>query len=553
LSGEVARLLRRAVFTGFDETRRAYSAFVADSATKAGSLSAFANAPADTRFALIPKLPKWSSATAGNVSPLLFVFLAILLSSGCGGPHVRLVPGDEVQALLIQQAQDHFAEGRYEESVRILRRAVESYPQSPRRAEARWWLARSYEQSGFFKAALAEYRLLAAQPPASQPQPVDYGPEATKRIAALEQRLGILANTSRGLVGLQVSPRALPDAVAVDQWMEGIKQAGITMLLLDAGTKPTVGHEVLRRGVYFKTSWATTVRDVFGYAVPAAHRQGLAVFASVSLRQMNWLDRQLGWNDVMVDRSTGRLAVSTELDPFHPAYQEYLVGFLADLAATGIDGLLFRAEAPSGPQEGFSTYGLRRFERDFSVRLDPTTLVFPDAPSGRAAPVRNGEPVRQEGTPEYWRWLGWKARETITVMTGLRHAVRQRAPVMQFALELHREAVSDPMTALLRYGEDLLEAKAARFDFYVMADGPAPAPYVTVPPPNSTPAIVRPGGTFVSRAVELMGEADDIWLAKPLPAGDPARPWARVAPPADLASLAPGLGLVYLENPLELP
>ena len=458
-----------------------------------------------------------------------------------------------MQALLIQQAQGHFAEGRYEASVRILRRVVESYPRSPRQAEARWWLARSYEQSGFFKAALAEYRLLAALPPASQPQQVNYGLEAANRIAALEQRLGILATTSRGLVGLQISPRAIPDAAAVDQWMQGIKQAGITMLVLDAGTKPNAGREVSPAGVYFKTSWATTTRDVFGHAVPAAHRQGLAVFASVNLRQMDWLDRQLGWNDVMLDRTMGRLAVSSEMDLFHPAYQEYLIGFLADLAATGIDGVLFRAEAPSGPQEGFSPHALRGFERDFAVKLDPAALVFPDTTTGRVAPVRNGQPARQEGTQDYWRWLGWKARETITVLTRLRHAVRQRAPVLQFALELHREAVSDPMTALLHYGEDLLEAKAVRFDFYVTADGPAPASFVTVPPPNSVPAIVRPGGTFVKRAVELLGEADDIWLAKPLPAGDAARPWVRVAPVADRAALMSGLGLVYLESPLEVP
>jgi tetratricopeptide (TPR) repeat protein len=464
------------------------------------------------------------------------------------------VPRDEVQALLIQQAQGHFAEGRYEASVKILRRVVESYPQSPRQAEARWWLARSYEQSGFFKAALAEYRLLASLPPAAQPQPAGYGPQATQRIAALEQRLGILANTSRGLVGLQLSPRALPDAGSIDQWMQGLKQAGITMVLLDAGTKPGAGRDALSPiGVYFRTSWATMARDVFGYAVPAAHRHGLAVFAAVSPRQMHWLDRQLGWNDVVVDRFTGRMAVSPALDLFHPAYQEYLIGFLADLAATGIDGVLFRAEAPSGPQEGFSSHGLRGFERDFAMRLDPASLVFPDTTTGRIAPVRNGQPVRQEGTEDYWRWLGWKARETLTALDRLRHAVRRRAPLLQFALELHREAVSDPVTALLHYGEDLLEAKTLRFDFYVTADGPAPASFVTVPPPNSVPAIVRPGGTFIGRAVELLGEADDIWLAKPLPAGDPARPWARVAPSADRASLASGLGLVYLESPLEVP
>lgn len=463
------------------------------------------------------------------------------------------MPGEEVQALLIQQAQAQFAEGRYEAAARILRRAVETYPRSPKQAEARWWLARSYEQAGSFNAALAEYRLLAAQASGGQPQTASYVAEAKARIAALEQRLGILANTSRGLVGLQLSPGAVPDATAIDQWMQGLSQAGITMLVLDAGTRPGAMGDASPAGAYFRTSWAAVVRDVFGHAVPSAHRHGLAVFAAVNLREMHWLDPRLGWNDVRLDRMTGRLVASAELDLFHPAYQEYLIGFLADLAATGIDGVLFRAEAPSGPEAGFSQYGLRGFERDFAVRLDPTTLVFPDlAPANGMTPVRNGQPARQEGTPDYWRWLGWKARETIAVMTRLRHAVRQRAPVLQFALEVHREAVSDPVTALVQYGEDLLEAKAARFDFYVTADGPPPTAFVTVPPPGTAPAVVRPGGTFAARAVELVGEADDLWLTKPLLAGDSGRPWARVAPAADRAALAPGLGLLYLERPLEV-
>lgn len=463
---------------------------------------------------------------------------------------MRHVPGDEVQALLIQQAQAQFAEDRYEAAARALRRVVETSPPSARQTEARWWLARSYEQAGYFKAALAEYRLLVAEAVGGH-TPGPYATEAAARIAALEQRLGIFAKSTRGLVGLQLSPRAVPDAAAVDQWLEGLSQAGVTMLVLDAGTHPDAALEAAPAGVYFRTSWAPVVRDVFGHAVPSAHRHGLAVFAAVSLRRMNWLDSRLGWNDVALDRLTGRLEASSALDLFHPAFQEYLIGLLADLAATGIDGVLFRAVAPSGPQDGFSPYGLRGFERDFAARLDPAALIFPDfAPAGRAAPVRN---ARQEGEQDYWRWLGWKARETIGVMTRLRHAVRQRAPLLQFALEVHREAVSDPVTALVQYGEDLLEAKAARFDFYVTADGPPPAPFVTVPPPGAVPTVVRPGGSFVARAVELLGEADDIWLTKPLPAGDPLRPWTRIAPAADRASLASGLGLLYLERPLASP
>ncbi len=490
---------------------------------------------------------------SASISLRLFLLLAILVVAGCG-PHVRIVPTDEVQMLLIQQAQEHYAEGRYGAAIGILRRLVDTYPRSPKVTEARWWLARSYEQAGQFKAALAEYRLLAGQPPPDQPRTVNYAPEARTRMATLEQRLGSLATTARGLVGVQVSPRSVPDAAAVDQWMQGLSQAGVTLLVLDAGTKPGAAREPSPAGTYFNTGLAPVVRDVFGYAVPAAHRRGLAVFAAVNVRQMNWVERQLGWNDVMLDRATGRLATSSELDLFHPALQEYLIGLLADLAATGIDGLLFRAEASSGAREGFSSHGLRGFERDFAMTLDPATLVIPDDTAGtRLAPVRNGQAGRQEGTPDYWRWLGWKARETIKVMTRLRHAVRQRAPVLQFALELHRETVSDPLGALLRHGEDLLEAKAARFDAYVIAEGAPPAPFTIVPPPNSVPTVVRAAGTFLDRTVELLGDTDDIWLVKPLSAGDPARPWAGIAPKADRASLAAGIGLVYLDAPLEVP
>jgi hypothetical protein len=76
---------------------------------------------------------------------------------------------------------------------------------------------------------------------------------------------------------------------------------------------------------------------------------------------------------------------------------------------------------------------------------------------------------------------------------------------------------------------------------------------VIVPPPNSVPTTVRAGGGFLDRTVELLGDVDDVWLAKPLPAGDPSRPWAGVAPRADRASLAAGMGLVYLDAPLEVP
>jgi hypothetical protein len=473
------------------------------------------------------------------------VWLLAVASCGCT-PSVHLTPREEVQLLLIQQAQAQFADGHYEAAVHTLRRVVETSPPLERLVEAHWWLARAYEQAGDYRAALAEYRqLLALSEERSTPGP--YTAEAVRRLASLEQRLGALAQTSRGLVGVQLSPQAVPEMAALEEWLDGLVRAGVSVLVLDAGTYESSSSRASRAGVFFRTTRAPVLRDVFDYAVPAAHRHGLAVFAAVSLRRMDWIDPSLGWNDVVLDEQTGRLNVSSSLDLFHPAFQDYLMGFLEDLAATGIDGILFRAEPPSGPLQGFSPYGLRRFEQEVGVRFDPTALTLPER-DGRMVSVGNEFAASR---PEYWRWLGWKAREAINVLGRLRRAIRQRVPLVQFALEVHPEAVADPVTALVQYGEDLLEAKAARFDRYVTAEGPPPVPFVTVPAPGTVPVIVRPSSSFLARAVELIGQAEAIWLAKPLGSGDPLRPWTRLAPEANHPMLESGLGVLYLERPLE--
>ena len=49
----------------FGETRRAYSAVVADKATKAGSMSSFAKASEDTRYAFLHGLTAVASCVGG--------------------------------------------------------------------------------------------------------------------------------------------------------------------------------------------------------------------------------------------------------------------------------------------------------------------------------------------------------------------------------------------------------------------------------------------------------------------------------------------------------
>ncbi|HKW86692.1 MAG TPA: hypothetical protein VJM82_06460, partial [Nitrospiraceae bacterium] len=229
-----------------------------------------------------------------------------------------------------------------------------------------------------------------------------------------------------------------------------------------------------------------------------------------------------------------KLRPSPNLDLFNPAFQEYLTGFLTDLADTGIDGVLFRADAPLGLPEGFSSHGLAGFEHDFGIRLDPSKLFARSDQTGPSP--RSLEPqARQEHPPEFWRWVGWKARGTLKVLDQLRRAMRQHSPRLQFALEVHPETVTAPVEALAEYGEDLLEAKRSRFDYYLL---------------GAQHAAVQ---SVVKRLIELLGGADRIWVAAPLPEGDLAGLGERLRPTADRASRAKGIGVMYMNASSSIP
>ena len=514
---------------------------------------------------------------ARDVAFLLIFLIPALLGAGCalppesgslrGGGRTSLKV--EVQASLLQHAQEHFSQGRYTRAVHVLRRFIETYPQSPLLVEARWWLARSYEQAGELRGALDEYRAVQKIVLAGRTSKTTYGVKARARITVLEKALGGVASRAGGLVAIQLPSHLVPDTLELGEWVESLAQAGIRMIILDAGTtsagnlrranarRNVADHGIPSRGVYFRTNWAMLVRDVFGQVVPVAHRRGIAVFAAIAPRQLDWLDSELGWSDQAFDPDSRQLRRLEFQDLFDPAFQEYLTGLLLDLAKTGIDGVLFRATAPSGPLEGMTTFGLRGFEQDFETPLSPEKLAGQANRSGMATHsrlARAPEQNVQAYPPQFWRWAGWKARETVNVMERLRRALVAHSPNLEFALEVHPESITDPVTALVQYGEDFLEAKRSQFDFYLA--GPVSPPPVMSTTSNSSGT--APGETLdraavVDRMIELIGEPDRVWVAVPLSTGDRTRLRDRIQPDLDRARFKPDVGLIYMTNPLSLP
>ena len=331
----------------------------------------------------------------------------------------------------------------------------------------------------------------------------------------------------------------VPPVQDQDRWLRALVEQGVTLLICEVGTglgsDPKVmddGHR--RAGIYFRSEWAPTVRDVVGELARLAHARGLSVVAALSPRRINWVDPALGWNDRVYDPARAQLRASRYMDLFHPAFQEYLVGLLADLAASGVDGLLFQNDDSLGVFDGFSPFAIQGFERNFHLQVEPGHLLHAvPPPAGQRSTVMDGAMNRYP--PEFWRWVGWKARERTKILERLGRAMRLHATNLQLALEVHQEAVTDPRAALVYYGEDLLEAKR-RFQYFVLR------------PSSRSAASVQ--GEYSTQVIEpmkgLLGGGKRIWVNMPTPFSDEER--LGVMSLSDRTEVGEDIGLIYTGN-----
>ncbi|TKB76679.1 MAG: hypothetical protein E8D45_06055 [Nitrospira sp.] len=291
------------------------------------------------------------------------------------------------------------------------------------------------------------------------------------------------------VTGLLVDPGQLPASLDVESWCRDLAQSGVTTVVLEAWTtRPAAGaesHAMRPMGLYFPSSLGPMVRDVFGALIPAAHRHGLAVYASVGLRRPDWLDAGLGWFSQIYDPRRQAFRATDHVDLFHPVYQEFLGGLLKDLAGSGVDGLVFRADRTIGPSAGATAFGLRGFERDFGFRPDPIKLLG----------TGGGE---DERASEFWQWVGWETRESQHVLNRLASGIKVQWPNLKVILEVHHEAIVAPVQGLTRHGEDVLEAIRGGYAALMVAD------------------LTSGGERMITRMKELVGAPERVWVLRPL-------------------------------------
>jgi len=439
---------------------------------------------------------------------ILCLCLLILLSA-CSTPTSKAprptavaMPAREVIGGILQSARQAAAQGRYERAISLYRRVQESYPDAPERPEATLLLAQTLEANGDTASALSEYRRLTTEY-AQSPQAV----LARNKIPNLERELGKIPPTILAqVVGTYVGSGAIE---SLDESELGrLRRSGINTIVVEIAPNPTpLPHASYEgAGVYFKTGWAPVLKDELGALVGVAHRQGIQVWAAVSIRRMDWIDRKLNWSDWRYNVQTLELTRSDAVDLLHPGITEYLLGFFSDLAASGVDGVWVTAEPSSGASDGFSPSALRRYERDIGQSVDLSRF-------------RLGQDRALGYAPEFWRWIGWKEREQVKALDGVLRAVRKSNPSLKVAIELHAEAVTSPRAALAWYAEDLLDLKRYRFEYLVLPSVPALGPWIAQQTDrkrflltlDATPG--APAPSLIPRDIGL------IYKEKPQPAG----------------------------------
>jgi hypothetical protein len=428
-------------------------------------------------------------------------------------------PGLDAQTKLIESAYRAYVQERYPLAGTLFQRFITSNPDSPRLSEARWWLARSYEQSGDLSAALASYRAVVGAAARSAPLTGSYEFHALNRLDAFRRSLGPSSLLERRQIALWLTRTdwlAVPD---VRPWIAQLADAGVTSLIVEAGSPFREPVQSGPMGVYFQTSKVPVVEDLFTIIVPAAHATGMAVLASLSLYEPGWTTVNPEWGTFMTNGTDQVAQPVGNIDVLHPDYQRLVSEVAQDLLRTDVDGLVVRARRAKGFAEEWSPTSRRMFEGSFGSSFGN---------QGRSV------------SPNAWRWAGWKTRSYLGFVARLTQQLRQTRPGILVAVAVHERAVLSPADALTEFGEDVLETRQRGLHIIVQ---PEPGISERSDEQGAAMEMVR------QRLAAMAGDERQLWLGTVLGASDPSSLVAAVRATVATKAGQAGTHLLLMNGP----
>jgi hypothetical protein len=226
----------------------------------------------------------------------------------------------------------------------------------------------------------------------------------------------------------------------------------------------------------FATVHAPVVRPLLNNLVPEAHRAGLSVVAVIDLLRAPWLDARTEWQMSVFDPRNRTVRPWMTLDVLNPSVNTHLAALLSDLTRADIDGLLIRTRSRNSFAYEIGEAALAGFQAQYQE----TPADVMQALAKSAGSVQNTEPsssqqnesiTKEQAAGTLWHWVGWKARQELDALAQVRRALQQVRHGLRVILEVHSDAASEPLSALVNYGEDAAEASRRGFD--ILLNGPA--------------------------------------------------------------------------------
>ena len=386
-----------------------------------------------------------NTSRIGGTAILLFLFIV----GGCAKRHITPAtiltppaasqgdPAHDAQSRLLKEAYRAFVQERYASAAVFFYRYVDIATESPRLAETRWWLGRTYEKLGDYVAAMSEYRMVATGQLEHQANGRSYESHALRRLDELRRTHVDRRNDKAKKVALRISAREVPAGASLAAWFMELVQSGVTALIIDP-TPDRVSDTADVHGKSFQT------------VIDEAHRAGLLVWLTQDVHQGSGITLEPEWMGLTVGNGKGEWIPTNRPDVSHPAYQGHLESMARILSLAGWDGLVLTVRLSPGFSDEFSKESFGTFAALHGTNLSPEEVFS----------LRSGGSVGRERHELYWRWIGWKAQSYVKFAVRMRNMMKDANPTAVLLVEIHQSTVSDPLKGLERYGEDLAELNA---------------------------------------------------------------------------------------------
>ncbi len=445
---------------------------------------------------------------------------------------------------LFQEAQHHFEARDFQQAIRGLTRLLALHPKGNLENEGRWLLGQSYDQVQDWEAAQAEYRVLVA----AAPEGHRYQSQSAQRLNEIQALLERWKMPPQPTQAIRLALNQLPATQGFEQGIKKMKQDGVTSLLIDLGCKRAAFNLSSSKEPQRVQDLAELLFVLRSFA-ERSHRAGLVLYVGVNLRCLgHWASSEHPqWRDRMYHVDTGRLQATQWFDLFHPEYQQFLTNFLIRLCRGGLDGLVFLNDHPLGTFEGVTRVGLKRFQGKFGATFVPSRVFYEGFDPLRTlefTPGLSSANGSNSKDPLFWRWAGWKARERLTILETLVDRLRTRYRSVQFGLEIHPHALTDPVRALVKYAEDAMDATGRPFSFFFVR------PEIDRRSTFTEQSVIEKLRRISTKAVldrllPVVGDPRRVWVSMPAKGGQRLRPQTASSEFSPLENFPSGIGVVH--------